>query len=120
MHGDVSRVNVNMDRLSAIITGLIDKLDHAPAQPVASVGSGGAFSGFHVLSSSEDEAGPCSAPVPDPLDSLVQFTRGDDVDEDFVRALEGFSGPFMVERRSSPDLENMVSVAHIPGSFISL
>ena len=51
----VSGESVAMDRLSTLLSGLIDRLDKVPAPPVGSPITGTDFSGFHVLSSSEEE-----------------------------------------------------------------
>ena len=48
----VSEDRVALDRLSTLVSGLIDKLDRTPAR---SVDTGTDFSGFHALSSSDEE-----------------------------------------------------------------
>ena len=91
----VSGENAAMDRLSTLLTGLIDRLDKAPAQPFESPVPETDFSGFHALSASEEEEGEIQACQPDPLDDLNQLAEPDEtVDEDFLKALQDFSGNF--------------------------
>ncbi|MPC69372.1 hypothetical protein E2C01_063596 [Portunus trituberculatus] len=53
------RDRVALDRLSSLVSSLIDKLNRTPAPPDVSTDIRNDFSGFHALSSSEDEAGGC-------------------------------------------------------------
>ncbi|MPC82980.1 hypothetical protein E2C01_077669 [Portunus trituberculatus] len=90
----VSGESAAIDRLSTLLSGLIDRLDKAPAQPV---------DGFHALSSSEEEEGQIQASQPDPLD-LDQLACDENVDEDFMKALEEFSGNFYGEEEKGEPL----------------
>ncbi|XP_045122683.1 uncharacterized protein LOC123511126 [Portunus trituberculatus] len=90
----VSDDRVALDRLSTLVSGLIEKLDRD---------TGTDFSGFHALSSSEEEEvfvppTPCTS-QPDPLDSLDQLGREEGADEDFLRALSDLSGHFHGEEK---------------------
>ena len=100
----VSGEGAAMDRLSSLLSGLIDRLDKVPAQPVESPVTGTDFSGFHVLSSSEEEEGQIRASQPDPLDALDQLAPDETVDEDFMKALQVFSGNFYGEEEKGEPL----------------
>ncbi|MPC30784.1 hypothetical protein E2C01_024053 [Portunus trituberculatus] len=100
---------VALDRLSSLVSGLIDKLNRTPAPPNASTDTGNDFSGFHALSSSEDEAGVAPASQPDPLDGLDHLTRDDDEDEDFLRALGDLSGHFHGEEEKGEPLADSLA-----------
>ena len=100
----VSGENAAMDRLSTLLSGLIDRLDKVPAQPMQSPVPGTDFSGFHTLSSSEEEEGQIQASQPDPLDDLNQLAPDETVDEDFLKALQDFSGNFYGEEEKGEPL----------------
>ncbi|MPC65280.1 hypothetical protein E2C01_059413 [Portunus trituberculatus] len=107
----VSGESAAMDRLSTLLSGLIDRLDEAPAQPVESIVTGTDFSGFHALSSSEEEEGQIQASQPDPLDDLDQLARDENVNEDFMKALEEFSGNFYgEEEKGEPLLARLATI----------
>ncbi|MPC93046.1 hypothetical protein E2C01_088162 [Portunus trituberculatus] len=67
---DCSSIADKYDRLSALVGGLIDKLEKGSDTDVPRHD----FSGFHTLSSSESEEGELSQHVPDCLDELDQFS----------------------------------------------
>ncbi|XP_045101327.1 uncharacterized protein LOC123498229 [Portunus trituberculatus] len=100
---------VALDKLSSLVSGLIDKLNRTPAPPDASTDTRNDFSGFHALSSSKDEAGVAPASQPDPLDGLDHLTRDDDVDEDFPRALGDLSGHFHGEEEKGEPLADSLA-----------
>ncbi|MPC93951.1 hypothetical protein E2C01_089099 [Portunus trituberculatus] len=100
---------VALDRLSGLVLGLIDKLNRTPAPLDASTDTGNDFSGFHALSSSEDEARVAPASQPDPLDWLDQLAHDDDVDKDFLRALGDLSGHFHGEEEKGEPLADSLA-----------
>ena len=84
-----------MDQLSALLVGVIDKLDKGCASDVVSTDSMPDFSGFHDLPSSDGEDGNLPARTTDPLDELDKLSRAPEKDNfDFFRALEDLSGHF--------------------------
>ncbi|XP_045137191.1 uncharacterized protein LOC123519752 [Portunus trituberculatus] len=100
----VSDDRVALDRLSTLVSGLIEKLDRD---------TGTDFSGFHALSSSEEEEvfvppTPCTS-QPDPLDSLDQLGREEGADEDFLRALSDLSGHFHGEEKKGDPLSDQLA-----------
>lgn len=96
-------------RLSTLLSGLTGRLDKAPARPVESGGTGADFSGFHALSSSEEEEGQLGATPPDPLDDLDQLGRDATVDEDFLRAFRDFSGNLYGEEEKGEPLSDRLA-----------
>ena len=92
----VSGETVAMDRLSLLLSSLIDRLDKTPTLPVESPVASTGFSGFHALSSSEEEEGQIQASQPDPLDNLDLLAPDETVDDDFVKALKDFTGYFLI------------------------
>ena len=100
---------VALDRLSTLVSGLIDKLDKTPARQGGSMDTGTEFSGFHALSSSDDEAGVVPPSQPDPLDGLDELSRDEDVDEDFLKALGDLSGHFHGEEEKGDPLSDWLA-----------
>ena len=100
----VSGETVAMDRLSLLLSSLIDRLDKTPTQPVESLVASTDFSGFHALSSSEEEEGQIQDSQPDPLDNLDLLAPDETVDDDFVKALQDFSGNFYGEEEKGEPL----------------
>ena len=100
---------VALDRLSSLVSGLIDKLDRAPARPEGSMNTGTEFSGFHGLSSSDDEDGAVPPTPPDPLDGLDHLNRDEGVDADFLRALGDLSGHFHGEEEKGDPLADSLA-----------
>ena len=93
------------------MSGLIDKLDRAPARPEGSMDTGTEFSGFHGLSSSDDEDGAVPPTPPDPLDGLDHLNRDEGVDADFLRALGDLSGHFHgEEEKGDPLADNLATI----------
>ena len=115
--------DTELGRLSSLLSGLIEKLDKSTG-PQVSPGHSSNFSGFHVLSSSEDEAVavpvcPPQAPAPDPLDDLDTLTacqpQADPVaDVAFQKALEEFAGHFHGEEElGDPLSERLASILNL-------
>ncbi|XP_045105481.1 uncharacterized protein LOC123500990 [Portunus trituberculatus] len=63
----------DFNRLTALLSDLIGKLDKEPTQADVLQESRANFSAFHNISSSEDEATEISECLPDPLDELDTF-----------------------------------------------
>lgn len=115
--------DAELGRLSTLLTNLIEKLDKSTGSQV-SPGHSANFSGFHHVSSSEDEAVtvpgcPPQASVSDPLDDLDTFTachpQGDPVaDVAFQKALEEFAGHFHGEEAlGDPLSERLASILNL-------
>ncbi|MPC46998.1 hypothetical protein E2C01_040732 [Portunus trituberculatus] len=100
----VSGESAATDRFSTLLSGLIDRLDKTPAQPVESIVTGTNFSRFRALSSSVEEEGQIQASQPDPLDDLDQLAHNENVDKDFMKALEEFYGNFYSEEEKDEPL----------------
>lgn len=98
------------DRLSALVSGLLEKLNKGPDTDASRAD----FSGFHDVSSSEDEGGH-SQPVPDCLDELDQLASptadptADGDDSDFLQALEELSGHFHGEEAKGKPLSERLA-----------
>lgn len=112
-----------LGHLSTLLSNLIEKLDSSTG-PQVSPGHSATFSGFHDVSSSEEEAVPvpeCQSrpPVSDPLDELDTLTAsqplGDPVvDVAFQKALEEFAGHFHGEEAlGDPLSERLASILNL-------
>ncbi|MPC49905.1 hypothetical protein E2C01_043720 [Portunus trituberculatus] len=112
-----------LGHLSSLISGLIEKLDKS-AGPQVSPGHNANFSGFHDISSLEDEAVtapdcPSQRSVSDPLDYLDMFLacqpQGDPVaDVAFRKALKEFAGHFHGEEElGDPLSERLASILNL-------
>ncbi|XP_045131599.1 uncharacterized protein LOC123516406 isoform X3 [Portunus trituberculatus] len=115
--------DVELGCLSSLLSGLIERLDKSVA-PQVSPGYSASFSGFHALSSSEDEDGeivecPSQQSVSDPLDDLDTFTasqtpREPVADVAFQKALEEFAGHFHGEEELGDALsERLASILDV-------
>ena len=108
---DCSSLSDKYDHLSALVSGLIDKLDKGVDADVP----GHDFSGFHTLSSSEGEEGELSLPVPDCLDELDKFScvQPDPIttedNSDFLKALDELSGHFHGEEEKGEPLSERLA-----------
>ena len=105
----------DFNRLSALLSDLIGKLDKEPTQADVLQESRANFSAFHNISSSEDEATEISECLPDPLDELDTLTSlppSRDTDEaDFLKALGDLSGHFHgEEQKGEPLSERLASI----------
>lgn len=100
------------DKLSALVGGLIDRLEKGSDTDV----SRHDFSGFRNLSSSEDEEGEIRQLAPDCLDELDQFSHAQhnpnatEADSDFLQALEELSGHFHGEEEKGEPLSERLAV----------
>ena len=108
---EFSSKDEKLDRLSALLVGLIDKLDKGSASDVVSTDRMPDFSGFHDLPSSDGEDGNLPARTTDPLDELDKLSPAPVEDNvDFLRALEDLSGHFHgEEEKSEPLFERLAS-----------
>lgn len=118
-----ARPDAELGRLSSLLSGLIEKLDKSAA-PQVSPGNSAGFSGFHNLSSSDEEDGeileyPSQQSVSDPLDDLDTFTASQTpvepvADVAFQKALEEFAGHFHGEEElGDPLSERLASILNV-------
>ncbi|MPC71124.1 hypothetical protein E2C01_065393 [Portunus trituberculatus] len=117
---DHSARDIQLDRLSMVISGLLAKLDGNPPTTIASVGSGADFSGI-TAAFSGDKNGEILEGVSDPLEELDSFgvpqpanpdTGGDNAD--FLCALEELSGHFQGEKeKGEPHSEHLATILNV-------
>lgn len=106
---ELSSKDDKLEKLNALLVGLIDKLDKGHQHDV-SVDSVADFSGFHDFSSSEGEAGDLPDKTTDPLDDLDKFCPAPEEDNaDFLRALEDLSGHFHGEEEKGEPLSDRLA-----------
>lgn len=105
----------NFDRLSGLLSSLIEKLDYKAdsTTPRSSV------RGDHDFSSSGGEDGELSECLPDPLDDLDALCSsqhsGEDLENEvFIQALEDFSGIFHgEEKKGKPLSDRLASILNV-------
>ncbi|XP_063872825.1 uncharacterized protein LOC135107091 isoform X1 [Scylla paramamosain] len=107
-----------INRLSALLSDLIEKLDNNPVREDEPYDNCENIRGLHDISSSEEDATVNSVGLLDPLDELDTFhsmPASQDCDEvDFLKALGEFSGLFhSEEQKGEPLSERLASILNL-------